>query len=64
MYGWEDYDLWCRIAADGGHGVLVPEILCRYHRSPHSMLSITDIDASEMLSLIRERYPNVMAGAA
>ncbi len=64
LYGWEDYDLWCRLAEHGGRGVLVPEILCRYHRSPHSMLSVTDIDASELLSLLRERYPSVMGVAA
>jgi hypothetical protein len=28
------------------------------------MLSVTDIDASELLSLLRERYPSVMGVAA
>ena len=38
LYGWEDYELWCRAAERGLRGVLVPEILMRYRRADHSML--------------------------
>ncbi|MDQ4047825.1 MAG: glycosyltransferase [Actinomycetota bacterium] len=62
LYGWEDFDLWCRIAQRGGHGVFVPEILCRYRQSHHSMLSVTGIDGTEAISLMRERYPSVWPG--
>jgi hypothetical protein len=63
MYGWEDYDLWARAAERGEHGVHVPEVLARYRRGTGTMLSITEIDRSAMLALLRERYPRTMAGA-
>lgn len=46
LYGWEDFDLWCRIAEHGGHGLFVPEILCRYRQNEHSMLSVSAIDGT------------------
>lgn len=61
LHGWEDYDLWCRCAERGGHGVFVPQILGRYHQSAHGVRgSITDIDDSEMRWLLRQRYPRLM----
>jgi len=36
--GWEDFDLWFRIAKTSGWGVLVPEILARYRVHSQSML--------------------------
>jgi hypothetical protein len=59
LAGLEDYDLWCRIAERGGYGVLVPEIVGRYRRSQHSMLSFTLIDTSAAASLMRARAPRV-----
>jgi hypothetical protein len=61
LYGWEDYDLWCRAAAHGLHGVHVPQILARYARAPHSMISVTNIDDGEAAALLRERYPVLFA---
>ena len=60
LHGWEDYDLWCRVAANGGSGVHVPEILLRYLRAEHSMISLTDIDTSEARRVLRESYPATM----
>lgn len=62
LYGWEDFDLWCRIAEHGGHGVFVPEILCSYRQNHHSMLSVSAIDGTEAVSLLRDRYPSVWPG--
>src|SRR5581483_8692786 len=62
LYGWEDYDLWCRCAAHGRRGVLVPQILFRYRESPGSMISVTDIDDHEMRRLVKARYPALMRG--
>ena len=36
--GWEDYDLWCRLATLGVRGVFVPELLCDYRIHNSSML--------------------------
>jgi glycosyl transferase family 2/glycosyl transferase family 1 len=63
LVGWEDYDLWCRMAQRGWHGVHVPEILCWYRRSRHSMLATTGVDLSEARSLLASRAPGVFAEA-
>ena len=36
--GWEDFDFWCRCVEAELHGILVPEILCRYRVHSRSML--------------------------
>ncbi len=63
MTGWEDYDLWCRCASRGLHGVLVPQVLSRYRRSGHSMLALTGIDHQVAWSMLANRYPDVLGGA-
>jgi len=63
MTGWEDYDLWCRFASRGLHGVLVPQVLSRYRRSGHSMLALTGIDHQVAWSMLVNRYPGVLGGA-
>lgn len=30
LYGWEDFELWCKFAEKNYYGILVPEILARY----------------------------------
>ncbi len=40
-YGWEDFDLWARIAERGGYGINVGEILADYRVHEHSMLHTT-----------------------
>ena len=62
LHGWEDYDLFCRVAENGGHGAFVPEILCRYHASGHSMVALTDISWRTAVSVLVERYPRLMSG--
>jgi hypothetical protein len=62
LHGWEDYDLWCRLAEQGGHATLVPEVLARYRVSPHSMLSVTNISTRSAVSVLIERYPKLMSG--
>jgi hypothetical protein len=64
IVGWEDYDLWCRIAEGGGHGVHVPEILAWYRQTGHSMLSLTELDVTVARSLVAARAPGVFAGSA
>lgn len=58
--GWEDYDLWFKIARTGGYGLHVPQILARYRVHVHSMLhTVTNEKASiEVLkTYLRESYP-------
>lgn len=64
LHGWEDYDLWCRVAELGSYGVMVPEIVARYRSSEHSMLTLTDISIREATALLIDRYPELMGGLA
>lgn len=59
--GFEDYDLWCRLAAHGHSGLLVPEILGIYNKSPNSLLAFADIDHTDVLARIRSRAPGVFS---
>ena len=59
VFGWEDWDLWLRVAADGGHGVHVPQMLGRYRTQHGSMLSTTNLVADRMLDHLRELYPDL-----
>ncbi len=63
LYGWEDYDLWCAVAQDGGYGTFVPTVVARYRSTRHSMLTVTDISNRVAHSLLAERHPRVFAGA-
>ncbi|HSZ70429.1 MAG TPA: glycosyltransferase family A protein [Solirubrobacteraceae bacterium] len=62
LHGWEDFDLWCRLAERGERAVRVPEVLARYRLSQHSMLSQTNISATDAFSVIIEGNPRLMAG--
>lgn len=62
LFGWEDYDLWCRIAESGRHGMLVPQILARYRASPNSMRSLTDLYGGDAMNVVIERCPKLMDG--
>jgi GT2 family glycosyltransferase len=62
LFGWEDYDLWCRVAESGGQGKLVPQILARYRTSPASMQWTTNISTTAAVSALIERHPKLMEG--
>jgi hypothetical protein len=51
--GWEDYDLWCKIAEQGAYGVQVPQILARYRVHASSMLR-THTNSSTTNPLLRQ----------
>jgi hypothetical protein len=59
MFGWEDWDLWLRIADAGGHGVHVPEMLGRYRTQESSMISLTNLVADDLRADLVARYPNL-----
>lgn len=62
LHGWEDYALWCALASAGHHGIRVAEIVGRYRVARHSMLSLTNISATDAFSVIIEANPVLMAG--
>jgi hypothetical protein len=59
VYGWEDWDLWLRLAASDGHAVLVPEILGRYRVQAGSMIALTNLATDDAIDAIRARYPSL-----
>jgi GT2 family glycosyltransferase len=59
VFGWEDWELWLRLAAAGEHGVHVPRMLGRYRTQEQSMLSTTNLIADHMLRHLRELHPGL-----
>jgi O-antigen biosynthesis protein len=58
--GWEDYDLWFKIAKTGGYGLHLPQILARYRVHASSMLhTVTNKEKNiELLgAYLRGNYP-------
>jgi glycosyltransferase involved in cell wall biosynthesis len=58
-YGWEDWELWLRLAEAGAHGVHVPQMLGRYRTQTSSMITITNLVADEMRAHIRGLHPTL-----
>jgi glycosyltransferase involved in cell wall biosynthesis len=61
LYGWEDYDLWCRIAEQGGRAAHVRNVVGRYRASATSMLSLSNISLTAAWAALREHCPRVFA---
>jgi hypothetical protein len=57
LVGLEDLAFWCAMAEAGMAGAFLPEIVARYRAGRHSMISLTNIDASEAWSVLLERFP-------
>jgi GT2 family glycosyltransferase len=56
LAGWEDYELWCKCAAAGGHGVHVPQVLAWHRQS-------ADRGTPDMWALMRMRFPQLLDDA-
>jgi GT2 family glycosyltransferase len=60
--GWEDYDLWCRFAGLGFHGVFLPELLCEYRVHSSSMLRTrTNFKSKALSAEMALRHPTLFA---
>jgi hypothetical protein len=59
VYGWEDWDLWLRLAAGGGRAMLVTQILGRYRVQRGSMIAITNLATDDAIESMRKRYPTL-----
>lgn len=57
--GWEDYELWLRLAAQGRRGVLVPEIVGRYRVHSTSMVATVNLDVATTYTYLREQHPQL-----
>ena len=59
VYGWEDWDLWLRLAAGGGQAMLVTQILGRYRVQRGSMVALTNLATDDAIAAMRLRYPTL-----
>ena len=57
VFGWEDWELWLRMAAAGEHGVHVAQMLGRYRTQAESMISTTNLVADQMFEHLRALHP-------
>lgn len=57
LRGWEDYELWLRVAATGGHGAFVPELVATYRVHGTSRQQTVDLDTESLHRELRGRYP-------
>ena len=61
LAGWEDFDLWCKCAEAGGHGVHVPQVLA-WHRPRANSGAAHSLETTPAeLALMRERFPRLLA---
>lgn len=59
VFGWEDWELWLRLAAAGEHGVHVPQMLGRYRTQAESMITVTNLVADHMIAHLRQLHPDL-----
>ena len=59
VYGWEDWDLWLRLAAAGGRATIVRQVLGRYRVQPTSMVALSNVAQDLAIAAIRSRYPTL-----
>ena len=57
VFGWEDWELWLRMAAAGERGVHVARMLGRYRTQLDSMISTTNLVADQMIEHLRALHP-------
>lgn len=59
VFGWEDWELWLRLAEAGERGVHVPQMLGRYRTQAGSMISTTNLVADHMIAHLKELHPTL-----
>lgn len=59
VFGWEDWELWLRIAAAGERGVHVAQLLGRYRTQAESMIATSNLVADQMMAHLRELHPGL-----
>jgi glycosyltransferase involved in cell wall biosynthesis len=59
LYGWEDFDLWCKFVEQNYYGILIPEILARYrvHQCDMRVSSKVDQNFQSLIFDIKKRHP-------
>ncbi|HEX5214833.1 MAG TPA: glycosyltransferase [Vicinamibacterales bacterium] len=60
-FGWEDYDLWLRIADAGDHCEFVPQILSAYRVHETSMIRRTNLMSEGIASHLATKFSGLLA---
>ena len=55
-FGWEDYDLWLRIAAAGLRVSFLPNVLCLYRHHDTAMSNTTNLFERELVAHLFEKH--------
>ena len=55
-FGWEDYDLWLRIAGAGLHVSFLPNVLCLYRHHDRAMSNTTNLFERELVTHLFEKH--------
>jgi glycosyltransferase involved in cell wall biosynthesis len=63
LLGYEDYDLWARLAEAGDWAAFVRSFVGSYRVGHSSMLSVTNISKLDAVAAIAEHAPKLMHGA-
>ena len=59
VFGWEDWEMWLRLASRGDRGVLVAEMLGRYRVQAGSMIGLTNLSVDQSLAHLRALHPTL-----
>jgi glycosyltransferase involved in cell wall biosynthesis len=55
-FGWEDYDLWLRIAGAGLHVSFLPNVFCLYRHHDRAMSNTTNLFERELVAHLFEKH--------
>jgi glycosyltransferase involved in cell wall biosynthesis len=64
LYGWEDYELWLRFAAQGRKVEFVPTVLSEYRVHGMNFISLASLDVRGARAYLRTKYPDISSGSA
>ncbi len=59
-FGWEDYDLWLRIAQAKLRVAFLPNVLCLYRYHEKAMSNITNLFQEELVRHLLEKYRSLV----
>lgn len=59
LYGWEDYELWVRLAAQEKQVVFIPSVLSHYRYHHANMISVASLDTRGAWRYLFATYPQV-----
>ena len=59
MGGWDDYDFWLHLAAEGHRGEFIANFIGRYRAHNSSWQSTVNLDTDTLMTFFRNKYPQL-----